>query len=85
MTSAMLATLIFNFIVLDDSQTLGNAFDFGDDFFLHQIEAHRQQCDTKQQVQRAECNRLLKIRLFALRRNEISKSWQSGESRRREE
>lgn len=32
--------LVFNLIIFDDSQAFCNAFDFRDDFFLHQIKAH---------------------------------------------
>lgn len=57
---------IFNFVVFDDAKSLRQALNFRDDFFLHQIEAHGEQCNAEQQVQRAECNRFLGIFLFAL-------------------
>lgn len=38
---------IFYFVVLDDSQTLSNALNFRDDFFLHEVEAHREKCNAE--------------------------------------
>lgn len=58
--------LVFNFVVLDDPETLSDALNFRYDLFLHQVEAHRKKSDAKEQVERAECNGFLGILLFTL-------------------
>lgn len=57
---------LVNLLVLDDAQTLSNALNFRDDFFLHQIEAHGEKSDAEEQVKRAQSNWRLGTLLIAL-------------------
>lgn len=57
---------ILDLIVLDNTQTLSDALNFRDDFFLHQVEAHGEEGDAEEQVERTEGDRLLGILLLAL-------------------
>lgn len=41
-------------LVFDDAQVSGHSLDVADDLLLNQVEAHGQQGDAEQQVQRAE-------------------------------
>lgn len=43
--------LVFNLIILDDSQALCDALNFGDDFFLNQVETHGEKGNAEKQVE----------------------------------
>lgn len=52
---------IINFFFLQNSELSGYIFNIRNNFLLHEIETHGQQCDTEQQIHRTQCNRQLWI------------------------
>lgn len=76
---------IVHLFLLQNAEPSGDAFHVGDNFLLHQIEAHGEQCDTEQQIQRAQGDGNFGIVFHSLRWDEITESCRGDREKERKE
>lgn len=77
------AGLIVNFFLLDNTEATSDALHIGNHLLLDQVEAHGQQRDAEEQIQRAQGYRYFAAFLHALRRNKVAETLTEKDTRGR--